>query len=160
MDVGDQRLIEADTYLSVSSDVTVTPVSQLAPIEIGSNKYLECFHRTSPTNFFSFHSKSWCPTLYQNDLFSCSCKSSSCLSHGHHSKVNSPYAFPLHIVLKPQGSPVRVSFDPCLLCVPPISKTCANSFFYRSFVYASPTLWNALDLDIRLLPFDAFKKKN
>ena len=46
----------------------------------------------------------------------------------------------------------------CLLCVPPISKTCANLFFDRSFVYAAPTLWNALDLDIRLLPFDAFKK--
>ena len=49
-------------------------------------------------------------------------------------------------------------FDPCLLCVPPISKTCANSFFDRSFVYAAPTQWNALDLDIRLLPFDPFKK--
>ena len=34
----------------------------------------------------------------------------------------------------------RASFDPCLLCVPPISKTCANSFFDRSFVYAAPTL--------------------
>ena len=53
----------------------------------------------------------------------------------------------------------RASFDPCLLLVPPISKTCANSFFDRSFVYAAPTLWNALDLDIRLLPFDAFKKR-
>ena len=53
----------------------------------------------------------------------------------------------------------RASFDPCLLCVPPISKTCANSFFDRSFVYAAPTLWNALDLDIRLLRFDAFKKR-
>ena len=53
----------------------------------------------------------------------------------------------------------RASFDPCLLCVPPISKTCANSFFDRSFVYAAPTLWNALYLDIRLLPFDAFKKR-
>ena len=53
----------------------------------------------------------------------------------------------------------RASFDPCLLCVPPISKTCANSFFDRSFVYAAPTLWNALDLDIRLLPFHAFKKR-
>ena len=52
----------------------------------------------------------------------------------------------------------RASFDPCLLCVPPIRKTCANSFFDRSFVYAAPTLWNALDLDIRLLPFDTFKK--
>ena len=53
----------------------------------------------------------------------------------------------------------RASFDPCLLCVPPISKTCANSFLDRSFVYAAPTLWNALDLDIRLLPFDTFKKR-
>ena len=52
----------------------------------------------------------------------------------------------------------RASFDPCLLCVPPISKTCANSYFDRSFVYAAPTLWNALDLDIRLLSFDTFKK--
>ena len=25
-------------------------------------------------------------------------------------------------------------------------------------MYAAPTLWNAIDLDIRLLPFDAFKK--
>ena len=51
------------------------------------------------------------------------------------------------------------SFDPCLLCVPPISKRCANSFFDQSFLYAAPTLWNALDLDIRVLPFDAFKKR-
>ena len=53
----------------------------------------------------------------------------------------------------------RASFDPCLLYVPPISKMCANSLFDRSFVYAAPTLWNALDLDIRLLPFDAFKNR-
>ena len=26
-------------------------------------------------------------------------------------------------------------------------------------MYAAPTLWNALDLDIWLLPFDAFKKR-
>ena len=45
----------------------------------------------------------------------------------------------------------RASFDPCLLCVPPISKTYANLFFGRSFVYAAPTLWNALDLDIRFI---------
>ena len=42
---------------------------------------------------------------------------------------------------------------------PPICNRCATSFFDRSFVYADPTLWNALDLDIRLLPFDAFKKR-
>ena len=56
-------------------------------------------------------------------------------------------------------TPSHASFDPCLLCYPPISKTCANSFFDRTFVYAAPTLWNALDLDIRLLPFDVFKKR-
>ena len=58
-----------------------------------------------------------------------------------------------------KGTSIRTrSFDPCLLCLPPISKRCANSFFDRYLVYAAPTLWNALDLDIRLLPFDAFKK--
>ena len=31
---------------------------------------------------------------------------------------------------------------------PQISKMCANSFFDLSFMYAAPTLWNALDLDI------------
>ena len=36
------------------------------------------------------------------------------------------------------------SFDPCLLCVPPISKTCANLFFDRSFVYAAPHCWMPL----------------
>ena len=36
------------------------------------------------------------------------------------------------------------TFDPCLLCVPQIRKTCANSFFDRSFVYAAPTLWMPL----------------
>ena len=57
-------------------------------------------------------------------------------------------------VIKSTTIHTHASFDPCLLCVLPISKMCANSFFDRSFVYAAPTLWNALDLDIRLLPFD------
>ena len=45
----------------------------------------------------------------------------------------------------------RVSFDLCLLCVPPppINKMCPNSFFDRSLMYVAQTLWNALDLDIR-----------
>ena len=45
------------------------------------------------------------------------------------------------IKLNVQGTTIRTraSFDPCLLCVPPISKTCAHSFFDRSFVYAAPT---------------------
>ena len=52
-----------------------------------------------------------------------------------------------------------MTFDPCLLCVLPINQMCANSFFDRSFMYAVPTLWNALDL-IRLLPFDDLKKES
>ena len=36
----------------------------------------------------------------------------------------------------------RASYDPCLLCVHPISKTCADSFFDRSFMYTAPTLCN------------------
>ena len=42
---------------------------------------------------------------------------------------------------------------------PQLVKTCANSFFDRSFVYVTPTLGNAFDLDIRLLLFDAFNKR-
>ena len=53
----------------------------------------------------------------------------------------------------------RAYFDPCLLYVPPISKMCANSFFDQSCMHAAPTLRNALDLDIILLPFDASKKR-
>ena len=53
----------------------------------------------------------------------------------------------------------RASLDPCLLCVHQISKMCVYSFFDRSFMYVAPTLWNALDLDIRSLPFDAFKRR-
>ena len=41
----------------------------------------------------------------------------------------------------------RASFNPCLLCGTLISKTRANSFFDRFFVYAAPPLWNAIDLD-------------
>ena len=40
-----------------------------------------------------------------------------------------------------------------------VTLTVLHSFFDRSFMYAAPTLWNILDLDIRLLPFDAFKKR-
>ena len=48
----------------------------------------------------------------------------------------------------------RASFDLCSSCVPPISKMCANSFLNLTFMYASPTLWNARDIDIILLPFN------
>ena len=44
------------------------------------------------------------------------------------------------------------------LRVPSVSKMCGHSFFKRSFMYVDYSLWNIVDLDIRLLPFDAFKK--
>ena len=62
--------------------------------------------------------------------------------------------------VKSTTSHTRASFDLCLLWVSPISKMCTNSFFDRSFMYAVPTLWNTLDLDIRLLPFDGYKRKS
>ena len=40
-----------------------------------------------------------------------------------------------------------------------ISKTCAASFFERSFLYAAPTLWNKLSIDIRMLEFNQFKSR-
>ena len=49
-------------------------------------------------------------------------------------------------------------FNPCLLCVPPISKTYANAFFDRSFVYAAPTLWKSLELDKDDCPLILSKK--
>lgn len=39
--------------------------------------------------------------------------------------------------------------DDNLLIVPPLSKSCADSFLERSFAYAAPTEWNALTTDIR-----------
>ena len=55
-----------------------------------------------------------------------------------------------------QTTHFRYSF---LLAIPPISKTCAASFFERSFIYAAPTLWNKLSIDIRMLEFNQFKSR-
>ena len=57
----------------------------------------------------------------------------------------------------------RASFDPCLLFVPPISKILKGvqiNSLIDLFVYTAPTLWNALDLDMILLRFDALKKES
>ena len=51
----------------------------------------------------------------------------------------------------------RWAEDCYLLSVPPISKSCVNSFFERSFIYAAPTLWNKLCQYIRILDFVQFK---
>ena len=32
-------------------------------------------------------------------------------------------------------------------------------FFERSFIYAAPTLWNQLSIDIRMLEFNQFKSR-
>ena len=53
----------------------------------------------------------------------------------------------------------RRAQDCFLLAIPPISKTCAVSFFERSFLYAAPNLWNNLRLDIRMLEFNQFKSR-
>ena len=53
----------------------------------------------------------------------------------------------------------RRAQDCFLLAIPPISKTCAVSFFERSFIYAAPTLWNQLSIDIRMLEFNQFKSR-
>ena len=53
----------------------------------------------------------------------------------------------------------RRAQDCFLLAIPPISKTCAASFFERSFIYAAPTLWNQLSIDIRMLEFNQFKSR-
>ena len=45
----------------------------------------------------------------------------------------------------------RVSFDPRLIRVATVSKMCANSLFERSFMYATHTLWNTIDLDYCLV---------
>ena len=37
------------------------------------------------------------------------------------------------------------------LAIPHISKICAASFLERSFLYAAPTLWNKLRIDLRIL---------
>ena len=67
VDVNGQRLIEADTYLSVSCDVTVTSVSQLAQIEIGSNKYRKVLNAFPELIKITLSHSTVSPTLYHNN---------------------------------------------------------------------------------------------
>ena len=53
----------------------------------------------------------------------------------------------------------RRAQDFFLLATPPIRKTCADSFFERSFLYAAPTVWNKPIVDIRMLEFNQFKSR-
>ena len=52
----------------------------------------------------------------------------------------------------------RSSQDGYLLCKPPISKDCSNTFLERSFLYAAPHEWNSLEKGVRISEFNAFKK--
>ena len=65
------------------------------------------------------------------------------------------------LITKHEHATVRTrrAQDCFLLSIPPISKTCAVSFFERSFLCAAPTLWNKLIIDIRMLEFDQFKSR-
>ena len=47
-----------------------------------------------------------------------------------------------------------------LLVIPPISRICSNTFFERSFHFASPTEWNKLDARIRCISnLNCFKRE-
>ena len=65
------------------------------------------------------------------------------------------------LITKHEHATVRTrrNQDCFLLSIPPISKTCAVSFFERSFLCAAPTLWNKLSIDTRMLEFDQFKSR-
>ena len=52
----------------------------------------------------------------------------------------------------------RSSQDGYLLCKPPISRDCSNTFLERSFLYAAPHEWNSLEKGVRISEFNAFKK--
>ena len=52
----------------------------------------------------------------------------------------------------------RSSQDGYLLCKPPISRDCSNTFLERSFLYAAPHEWNSLEKSVRISEFNAFKK--
>ena len=67
VDVSGQRLIEADAYLSVTCDVTVTSVCQLAQIEIGSNKYRKVLNAFPELIQPTFSHSTVSPTLYHNN---------------------------------------------------------------------------------------------
>ena len=56
----------------------------------------------------------------------------------------------------------RRAQDCFLLAIPPISKGCAASLFERLlvvFLYAAPTLWNKLSIDIRMLKINQFNSR-
>ena len=45
-----------------------------------------------------------------------------------------------------------------LLCTPPLSKDCSNTFIVRSFLFYAPRVWNSLDESIKKSDFNMFRK--
>ena len=68
-----------------------------------------------------------------------------------------PYLCSL-VVKKESVVSTRSSQDRNLLCRPPISKDCCNTFLERSFLYAAPHEWNNLEKGVRVSEFNVFKK--
>ena len=52
----------------------------------------------------------------------------------------------------------RSSTDHYLLCTPPLSKDCSNTFLESSFLFSAPRKWNSLDESIRKSDFNVCKK--
>ena len=120
VDVRGQRFIGADTYLSVSCDVTVTSVSQLAPIDIGSNKYRKFLndfpelpqptfsHSTVSHGVQNYITTTGYPVhtrahrLQHDKLTIAKSEFAEMESMGNNRKSNSPWASTLHIIHKPQ----------------------------------------------------------
>ena len=59
---------------------------------------------------------------------------------------------------KDYGKNTRSSTDHYLLCTPPLSKDCANTFLERSFLLSAPCEWNSLDESIRKSDINMFRK--
>ena len=53
----------------------------------------------------------------------------------------------------------RRAQDCFLLAIPLLVRHVQPVFFERSFIYAAPTLWNTLSIDIRILEFNQFKSR-
>ena len=65
-----------------------------------------------------------------------------------------PYLCSL-VVKRESTVSTRLSQDGYLLCKPPISRDCSNTFFERSFLYAAPHEWNSSERGVRVSEFNA-----
>ena len=72
--------------------------------------------------------------------------------------ANAPPSLCSLVVKRESVVSTRSSQDGHLLCKPPISKYCSNTFLEHSFHYAAPHEWNSLERGVRVSEFNAFKK--